>query len=283
MEIVSLYDSLLEKLDGRQYSNYFSAFCVFESHEKPALLVYDDGKFVCLSCRRTGTHEYLAKQIGAHFRPQKLTQSHSVLPRWRSWEQRWGDVEGIARNAHKSMLAFPQFQSYFKKRKIYEYSTDGLLGYCDGWACFPVRNRSGQIIDMVVRAVSGKGDTRYVVHPDHSSDTRPLYVPSWQRVEQAETVYVVYGIVDAIGLELCGLPVVTGVTGKSLSPDLLKPIGKKFIIIPDLGEEQDAYQLANKLGWRANVLRLAYPSGTKDCDNIRTQFGEDYLRQMIGV
>jgi hypothetical protein len=281
---MSLYDSLLEKMEGRQYSNYFSAFCPFEQHAKPAMLVYDDGQFVCLSCGKKGSLKYLSAKVGSHFRPQRMTQSQSViLPRWRKWEERWGDVEGIARNAHKSLKAFSQFQNYFKKRRIYEYAEQGLFGYIDGWATFPVFNRRGQVIDIVVRAISDKGGSRYVIHPDTAVDTRPLYSPSWQRVDEADRVYVVYGLIDSWAMEAIGLPCVTGITGKSLSADLLKPLGKRLVIVPDLGEEREAFLLANKLGWRAEILRLAYPSNTKDCDNIRIQYGEDYLRSLLGV
>jgi len=67
---------------------------------------------------------------------------------------------------------------------------------------------------------------------------------------------------DSISLHLAGLPVVTGVTGKSLHPDLSKPLRKRFIILPDEGEGE-AIQLANKLGWRASVRKIEYPDGTK--------------------
>ena len=104
-----------------------------------------------------------------------------------------------------------------------------------------------------------------------------LYVPNWGRVVASETVYVVYGIIDAISLELIGLPVVTGITGKSLSAETLKPLGKQFIIVPDEYEDMEAHLLANSLGWKARVKRLVYPEGVKDPDGIRTHFGNDFL------
>jgi DNA primase len=276
----SLFDTLLERMEGRKYSNYFSAFCPFDHHKSPALLVYDDGRFVCLSCGKKGSLKYLDKFTGSHFIPQRDTVS-KVLPRWRKWEEKYDDLEGIVYAAHRTLTRYPKFQEYFKQRKIYEYADEGTLGYMDGWACFPVYSSDGKLVDVVVRATQSTS-VRYVVSPN-DSNLRHLYVPSYSKIKEAQTVYVVYGIVDAISLHLAGLPCVTGVTGKSLSADLLKPLGKRFIIVPDLGEETEAYKLANKLGWRAKVKELEYPENCKDPDNIRRKFGNTALLNLLGA
>jgi len=281
----SLYDSLITKLDGRPYSNYFACFCPFDTHKTPAMLVYDDGFFVCLSCGRKGTHAQLSKKVGSHYRPpiQDYTVSR-LLPSWRKWERDYGDLPGIVYTAHKSLKRHPQFQTYLKKRKIDDYIDEGVLGFLDGWITFPVFDCRRQIVDIVVRSTSTKSDTRYVVAPSASSDYRPLYCPSWKRVEEAQTVYVVYGIVDSISLHLAGLPVVTGITGKSLNADVLRPLGKRFIILPDDGEEDAAHKLANKLGWRAAVKELDYPDDEhKDPDSVRRDFGNQTLLQLVGA
>lgn len=280
----NLYNSLLERLEGRQYSNYFACFCPFESHKSPAMLVYDDGLFVCLSCGRKGTHVYLDKKIGSHFIPtQKLDTVSRVLPTWRKWESRYGDLEGIVEHAHHSLKKFHQFQAYFKVRKIEGYIDEGHLGFCDGWATFPVYDKHGRLVDIVVRSTSNKSVTRYVVMPKSSTDLRPLYCPSWKALEASETVYVVYGIIDAISMHLCGLPVVTGMGGKSLSAELLRPLHKKMVILPDDGEEAEAHKLANQLGWRAHVKEINYPYECKDPDGIRREFGNTALLNLIGA
>jgi DNA primase len=278
----NLFDTLLERMEGRRYSNYFSCFCPFDTHKSPALLVYDDGMFVCLSCGKKGNLKYLDKATGSHFIPQRNDTVSRVLPRWRSWEEKYGDLEGIVQAAHRSLKRFPQFQTYFKRRKIYEYVDEGKLGYLDGWVTFPIFSSEHRLIDIVVRSISNHGDVRYVVHPDIVK-VRPLYSPSWEDVNKSKTVYVVYGIIDAISLHLAGLPSLTGTTGKSLNADLLKPLGKRFIIVPDAGEEHEAYLLANKLGWRAKVKEISYPDNTKDTDDIRRLFGNEYLLQTLGA
>jgi hypothetical protein len=271
-----LYDSLLERLEGRQYSNYFSAFCPWDKHATPALLVFEDGLAKCLSCNKIWSHKQLDRKIGSHFIPQRNDTVSRVLPQWRKWEERYGDLEGIADAAHKSLKRFPQFQTYFKKRKIYEYVDEGTLGCLDNWVTFPVRDGKHRLVDIVVRSIHNTRNVRYVIHP-HVDNIRPLYVPSWKRVAESETVYIVYGIIDAISLHLAGLPVVTGVTGKSLSPDLLKPLHKRFIILPDDGEEAEAHRLANELGWRCRVKQVDFPEQCKDVDDIRRIYGNERL------
>lgn len=289
---MSLYDSLQEKFESIHiYSGYFSSLCPFHNDSTPSFFVYEESdnknwEFKCAACGRHGSLAYLDKYLGSHHR-QTLTQSQrkpTVLPRWSRWEHEHGDLEGIAKYAHENLLRYKGYQTYFKKRGIDEFILAGLLGYLDGWATFPVFGHGGKgIIDIVVRGVRGKGDTRYVVHPDNNIGNRPLYIPNWERLNNAQTVYVVYGIIDAISLELAGLPCVTGISGKSLSADVLKPLGKRYIIVPDLGEEREAYNLANRLGWRAQVKLLQYEGDTKDPDGVRATFGNQYLLQALGV
>lgn len=284
MQTTILYEQLLEKLDGHPYSNYFSAWCPFDRHKTPALLVHDDGLFVCMSCGKKGTHEFLWKKVGSHYLPPFQHDTVSkVLPRWRMWEEKYGDLEGIAQAAHRTLVRNPNYQTYLKRRKIYEFTNEGCLGYLDSWITFPVFDTTHKVVDIVVRSLARDGDVRYVVHPADSHTNRPIYVPSWEKVTESECVYVVYGIIDAISLHLAGLPVLTGVTGKSLHADLLKPLRKRFIILPDEGEEKDAIQLANKLGWRAKVKKLDYPEDIKDPDGIRRAYGNEKLLQTIGA
>lgn len=272
-------------MEGRQYSNYFSAYCPFEEHKSPALLVHDDGLFVCLSCGRKGTHKQLDKKIGSHFLPQKNNTVSRVLPQWRKWEEKYDDLAGIVHYAHQSLLKHEQFQKYLKERKIYEFTNDGRLGYLDGWLTFPVYDCGLNLLDIVVRSTNSHSDTRYVVHPNSSSNLRPIYCPSWKKVNESSTVYVVYGIIDSISLYLAGLPTVTGVTGKSLSPELLLPLHKRFIIVPDDGEDREAHKLANQLGWKARVKKIDYSQfedeKIKDPDSIRCNFGNQTLLQAL--
>lgn len=232
----------------------------------------------CLSCNKIWKHEQLDRKIGKHYIPTQRNDTVSkLLPQWRKWEEKYGSLEEIVEFAHRSLKKHKQFQKYLKERKIDEYIDEGMLGYLDGWTIFPVRNGSQDIVDLVVRSTKRDRDVRYVVRPSNHDICHPLYVPSWRRVNQSSTVYVVYGLIDSISLHLAGLPSVTGVTGKSLSPELLKPLGKRFIIVPDDGEELEAHKLANKLGWRAKVKKMNWPDQCKDTDDIRRLYGNKAL------
>lgn len=249
----------------------------------PSLMVHEDS-FRCLTCGKSGSLTYLDKTLGSRFMMTRSQPSRSnVLPRWRKWEERWGSIEGIANHAHTSLLKFPQFQSYFKKRQLESFIDLGHFGYIDGWLLFPAFSQRMEIVDIVIRAGTSKSGVRYVLLRGDTAGAAHLYSPRWDRVLQSEVVYVVYGIIDAWAMESIGLPCVTGCTGKSLSADLLKPLNKKFIIVPDDGEEREAHLLANKLGWRADVKRLKYDDDCKDPDGIRIKFGSPYLSQLLGA
>lgn len=275
---MSLYDSLQERLENvRCYSDYFMASCVFHSDRNPSLMVHEDG-FKCLSCNAKGSLNRLEQKIGSHFRPSHNTVSN-ILPNWKRWEFEYGDLQGIAEHAHKTLKRYPQFQGYLKKRRIHEYIEKAFLGYCDGWLLVPVYDMAHNLVDIVCRAVNGKGGTRYVIRP--KNEIRPCFCPNWKETLASDQIYVVYGIVDALGLAIMGLPVVTGMTGKSLNADLLLPLRKRFIILPDAGEEREAHKLANQLGWRAKVKELSYPTGTKDCAGVRELYGDEVLQDLL--
>jgi DNA primase len=283
-----LYNSLMERLGGSPYSGYFSCLCPFHEDNKPSFFVYEESsnknwEFRCASCGKHGSLKYLDQFTGSHFVLKNSSSVVSkVLPMWKNCEMRYGSLEGIADAAHRSLKANSPFQTYFKRRKIYDFVDEGTLGYIDSWITFPVYSSEHRLVDIVVRSVQREADVRYVISPMDIRN-RSLYVPSWKCVASHEIIYVVYGIIDAISLHLAGLPVVTGITGKSLSAELLKPFRKRFIIIPDDGEEKEAHRLANSLGWRARVKEISFPDGTKDADDIRRKFGNEYLLQALGA
>lgn len=278
----SVYESLLEKMNGREYGedrHYFMALCPFPHdgrlEQHPSFAVYKDGTFRCLTCHKFGRHEYLAKVVGAKGYKPQVTSCQIVLPHWRKWEELYGhSLTDIAFAAHKGMKRNKQ-DFYFRKRGIDQFIEIGRFGYLDGWCTFPVFSQDGQVVDIVCRNAEHK---QYVVSPN---ETHPIYCPDWSRVVKADTVYVVYGMVDAWAMYAIGLPVVTGTSGKSLAADQLKPLDRNFVIVPDRYEEREAYQLAGALGWRAEVQRVKWPDDTKDPDDIRAKLGGDVLKQFV--
>lgn len=282
---MSLFEKLQEELeDVHLYGGgYFSCRCPNPKHpdNSPSCLVYEDG-FHCKGCGIGGKLEYLAKLA-------KVSSIHGIvsverqkfLPRWSKWNDVYGDVANLCKTVHQNTMNFEPYKLYFKKRKI-----DGLierckLGYKDGWALFPIIERDGTIIDAVVRDTLGRGDTKYIIHPDEERETTPIYVPNWRRVDSESTCYIVYGMIDALALELCGLPVITGTSGKFSSNKRLMKLNKKWVIIPDRYEEAEAYKLSQQLGMKSRVKLLKYPPDCKDPDDIRMKYGLETLKEMI--
>lgn len=285
-----LQASLAERMEQVQWhgDRYFSAICPFphdghiETHA--SLLIYADG-FSCMGCGRHGTLKYLASKVS---KSSNLTSSVKVtipvvLPKWRKWAYRFGDVPEIARAGHKYLKAFKGHQIFFKYRKIDQFIDAGQFGYIDGWLLFPVFDQTGKVIDIVVRAGAGKSaGIKYVVKPDSSRKAPNIYVPNWKRVLESDTVYVPYGMIDAWTFEDLGLPAITGTTGKSLSALQIKPLmNKRIIIVPDRYEESAAYELSKELGMFSKVKLLKWPEGAKDPDDIRRMLGKDALMGLL--
>jgi DNA primase len=276
---MSLFTQLQEKLQGHLYNGYFSCCCPFHDDHSPSCFVNESG-YRCKSCGAHGSLEYLNKYLGGH--EIKIVKGKSqVLPAWKSWEQRWGDLQGIADHAHETCKRFPSEMWYMRERKIDQFFELGYFGMADNWMLFPVFDNKHKIQSIVVRHTKKK-DVRYAIK--HIEENKPLlYCPNWQRVQESDTIYVPFGVIDSWSFEAINLASVTGITGKSLSAELLAPLNKKIVFVPDEGEEKEAHQLANKLGWKAKVRQLVYGDGEKDPDNVRRVHGNDYLLSLIGV
>lgn len=285
-----IYDDILERLDNyTQYSNYVATNCIFHDDQNPSLFIYEDldkpegqGRFYCSGCQKSGTHSYLWKVLsGNSAKIPSVRKFQKFLPNWEKWERLYGDVESLVRSANQGVHNFPDTHSwYFKKRQLMPLVDKCLLGYKDEWAFFPIMDMSRKIIDVIVR--DSKGRSKYIIH--HNEEETPLlYVPNWKRVIESKLVYIVYGIVDALALELCELPVITGSTGKSLSNKRLIQLNKKYVIIPDKNEHLAARNLASSLGNFTKVIRLPYEEDTKDPDDIRIKYGVDYLKRLINL
>jgi DNA primase len=154
------------------------------------------------------------------------------------------------------------------------------LGYMDEWLFLPIFDPQGKVIDVIVRDT--KGRSKYVIHPNNE-ETPLLYVPNWKRVMESKLVYIVYGLIDALALEMSGLPAISGSTGKSLSEKRLIQLNKKWVIIPDKNEDGAARNLAKSLGNFTRIIRLPYEDDVKDPDGIRMKYGLEHLKTLINL
>lgn len=279
---MNLQTTLADKLNGRRIGNYYACWCPFDSHRKPALLLYKD-YFICKSCDEQGPLDklsaFLAKKTWMVPRKAAKSSYSTVLPRWKKWIAKYDDLDGIADIAHRMLT--PQKAGYLKKRKMDRFIEQGYFGILDGWLVLPVFNQDREIIDIVVRAICQKTDAKYVITPSKDGH-RPLYVPNWERVIKADTVYVPFGIFDAWAFEAIELAAVTGITGKTINPAAFEALkNKRKVIVPDYNEWTAAYKLQQSLGSLTEVLRLPYEYGIKDCDDFRLRLSPSEWKGMV--
>lgn len=285
---MSVYEDILEIIEYTPYSNYVATWCPFDEHKSMAMFIYEDddkadgeGRYYCVSCNKGNTHAYLYKFLTgksvAVVPGAKKVQK--FLPSWRRWEERYGSIEALVQKAHENVTNFPTTHAwYLKKRDLMPMYEKCKLGYIEDWLLFPILDPQGKVLDVIAR--DSKGRSKYVIH-SNDEDTPLLYVPNWDRVMSSKQVFIVYGLIDAIALEMCGLPVITGSTGKSLSNKRLIQLNKKYVIVPDDGEYDAARKLAMSLGNFTRVIRLPYEEDVKDPDGIRMKYGLDHLKNLI--
>ena len=287
---MSIYNDILDLIEYTPYSNYVSTFCPFDEHASPALMIYSDedkpdgeGRYYCLSCSKGGTHAYLYKFLTgksvAVVPGAKKVQK--FLPSWRRWEERYGSIEALVQKAHDNVVLHPTTHAwYLHKRGLMPMYEKCMLGYMDSWLIFPILDPQGKVLDVIARDTTGR--SKYVIH-SNDEDTPLLYVPNWDRVMKSKLVYIVYGLIDALALEMCGLPAITGSTGKSLSNKRLVQLNKRYVIVPDKGEDEAARKLAKSLGNFTHIIRLPWSElgECKDCDDVRMKYGLEYLKNLL--
>ena len=252
----------------RRYEDYLAARCPFHSpDEHPSLLVYADGFFQCLACGVRGRHEYLYEVLRGHAPRHVAGETAHWNPPYLGLER--AENEGIANSAHEALLNFDNLRWYLTMRGVEGRIEPCRLGWFQGWYTIPVYDRERSFRGMVLRAGSHiQRATGQRFHQPKSQ--RPLlFCPDWRLMDTKSTLFVVFGMLDALSLSELRFSVVTSTGGKdSFSPDWLADWRSKIVIVPDRGEEKDAIELAGHLDWRGSVLQLDYGEHAKDANDL---------------
>ena len=260
--MTELLDEIYDLVDRpKRYSNYIVCMCMFHEGYRPNLFVYED-MYRCASCETWGTTRNLLDFLNGT--PTVYT---GIVQNFRNPFTRWARDKPLLKvlRSAKNHLKHKQFlRSYLYKRGLTDELIDKLkLGYKEDWYTFPILDKDKKLIGAVARAGEGRDQqSKYVVPANQ--DPNLLYVPCWKRLEAQRAIYMTYGILDSISLFLIGLASMSTLSGQRIDSKSLDNFRKKVIIVPDRHEEQAAHKLANKLGWRGNVLELDYPD---DCDD----------------
>ena len=274
-EIPEVLMDLLQ--NAHRYENYIHSICPFHDDTRASFFVYAD-KYRCAACGRWGeTKDLVEKLDKTHFYPKQQEQLYSRNP-FSKWLK--GHILPEILMAANSNLPI----HYLKDRRIDADVQSNLhLGLLDGWITFPIVNPLGKIIGAVARAGEGNlSKSKYVL--PFQQDPNLLYVPSWKRCNMKDTIYLTFGILDAVTLYAAGYASMSTTTGKRISPSVFDYIRKRIIIVPDSNEEFEAHRLASKLGWRGKVLLLQYPDGCKDINDIpwKKHYTLEQLKELIG-
>ena len=220
-------------------------------------MVYEDW-YRCLSCGANGpTHKLVEKLTGR----TAIRPTSNFRNPWSKWLKNQSIKDVIS-------SAFRKGQSvYIRERHIPDKVQRKLgIGTKENWITFPIVDDNKIIGGVARRGDNNSSEAKYVI--PSGQDSNLVYIPSRMLLETSETVYLTFGILDAISLFLMGKGAISTTTGKRLNPTALDNIRKPIYIVPDKGEEEDAQNLASKLGWRGHVLYIDYPDGTKDINDL---------------
>jgi len=266
--MTSILYEIHEQLYGSKfYERYVAARCLSPDHEDkhPSMIIYPD-KFYCQACGFTGKTKDLLKQL----------QSHSLIPvketkqTVRNPFNRWlkgGELLDVLKSAYRALKSFPQQGKYLRDRKLSDELIQKLkFGYSEGFYTIPIIDMNKDVTGAIARAGSSIEGARYFV--PHGQDTNLLFSPDWNQVNESKEVWLTFGVFDAIAIYQCGRPSMSTTSGKRIHPSAFQDIRKRIKIFPDKREEIDAKRLANKLGWRGEVITCLFPTGMKDASDL---------------
>lgn len=256
--------SVLDDLEqyGKRYSHYVAIVCPYHDDHNPSLFAYED-HFYCAACGKRGKlPELLAKlSSGNYVAPVKRNSVSGWFGRW----LREQSLQEFCDAAYENLRAHSSLKYYLVERGIEAAIEPMRIGYWDGYYVIPVKDQSGEVVSAVARAgdcTQERTNTRYLTY------SAGLFSPDWLKVRLSPYVILPFGIIDAIVAGLAGHPAISNLTGKSPSPSMFDSFRKTFYIIPDKGEEKNAFQLARELSWRGKVVLLDWPDKTKDIADI---------------
>ena len=269
------------RLEGaRAGKDYILARCIFHDDHNPSMILYGRiGKFECFSCEESGTLDYLASRLRGVITNDVVFTSRSQTKRWvprPSWNIPGMDdrIAGYCEEAHKRLKELTPTHSYLERRGLVSSMLWSGIGWDNGWYVIPIKSADQTIQGAVARASPDRQETSRMKFDMPYGQPPMLYVPRRDLWNEAERVFIVFGVFDAISMCVAGLGAASPSSGKlSLDTKWLDNVGKRICIVPDLGEEKQAFQYAAELDWRGQVIQLDYRDGEKDVNDILVHRG----------
>jgi DNA primase len=282
MNKISLEDVADYLEDYHKYTNYSMARCLWHSpDDNPSLRIGEWG-YKCLSCGEKGSLTKLYEHVSGKLVIREKRKFNPSALIWDKWKDRFGSIQQIAKVAHSNLKQNSELAHYLETRKIDNQIKNLRLGYLDGWYIIPIHNEYGEVEGLIGRA-SPTIQTKQIRYSVSKECPVKLYVPDWRQVLKATDIYVPFGTLDAITLQICDFASLTGISGQELNSKNLERFRKKLWIVPDKGEERKALELQTYLGWRGQCLFLDWPEGCKDGNDIYVKYGREKLIELIEV
>ena len=279
-QVYELSDTAQWRGHGREQGPYLHMACPFHGDDKPSLLAFEDGWFRCQSdeCNQTGQLDKLYTRLVA---PDMVV--YGTGERTKSWPPRLPHVEdrrGTERliwDAHDVLMRNDGFRWYLKLRGVADRVETAKLGWYEGWITVPILSKDQEVHGLYLRATRLTERLTGLRFTQPTSQKPMLYCPDWALLKKkTSSVFVVFGMMDALGLSSLRFPVVTTTGGsKSFNPEWLEMVRKKIVIIPDAtGDSEAARRLSAGLGWRGEIVELPYDDDIQD--------PADYLKREVG-
>lgn len=265
-------DQIALKLDrAKRYEKYIVACCPFHNDNRPSFFVYDDW-CRCESCQESMPTTQLLEHL--NLMPISTKTRQNFKNPFTSWLRDRTLAETLK-------LAWQNGPSvYMRERGIDDKTQKALgLGILENYITFPIREkRQNKITGAIARTGDGRTGQKYII--PSGQDPNALYCPNWKRLDRRKTIYITFGIIDAISLYVMGAAAISTTCGMRMDVSYLDDIRKQFIFIPDQGEEAEAQKFASKMGWRGKVMRCNYQYGLKD---VNDTFLSEYRSELQNV
>ena len=265
-------DEIASKLDwSHNYETYVVALCPFHEERRPSFFVYPD-RYYCRSCEAKGwTSNLLEKLKGAPVSHKKAPNINNPFTRWAK-DRRLPETLKLAWQNGPSV--------YLRERGIDDKTQKALgIGYLEDWVTFSIRDKRGKIVGAIARAGEGNNSIAKYITP-RNQDVNLLYVPSWERLERKKTIYLTFGIIDAVSLYCMGAASISTTCGMQMDVSYLDHIRKRIIFISDKGEEAAAQKFAGQMSWRGGVMKCNWPENMKDVNEI---FVSKYKNELLSA
>jgi hypothetical protein len=263
----------VQEIAGGEYrgKGYLHLNCPYHNDEHASLVLYPDGWFHCLANCESGRIEWLYEKLTGESNTQtSFKRSKSLKGRPPKLPRNAGSLEDLVESAHERMLPdTSMYRMYAEARGIDSMIPACKLGWYQGWLTIPIYGKEGNFNGLILRAGPQAQEETGLRFTQPTGQQSMAYSPSWDICRSAESIFIPFGLVDAISIGSLGFPAITTTGGaKSFRPEWFDEYRVRLYAIPDEGEDSQAYRLAKKLGWRGKVVRLAFPDGHKDINDL---------------